>query len=450
MKRSRPDGALGPASRGGGPRRTVVTGIGVVAPGGSSRKEFWTLLTDGRTATRRLSFFDPAPFRSQIAAECDFDPLASGLTRQEIARNDRFVQFALAAAIEAVADSGLDLGFAAGEGVVSGEREPGDGPVVGVSMGSAVGATSRLENEYVVVSDSGKLWEVDPRYASSFLYHALVPSCLATEIACRFGAHGPSFVVSTGCTSGIDAVGYGHQLIVDGEADIVIAGASDAPLSPISIACFDAIRATSARNDDAEHASRPFDASRDGFVMGEGSAVLILEELESARARGAHIYCEVGGYASRSNAFHMTGLRPDGVEMAESIRIALDQARLDPTAVDYVNAHGSGTKQNDRHETAAFKRSLGAHAYQVPVSSIKSMVGHSLGAIGSIELAACALAIENNVVPPTANWTTRDPECDLDYVPNIARDHQVDVALSVGSGFGGFQSAIVLAAAETP
>ncbi|OHV20324.1 beta-ACP synthase [Parafrankia soli] len=421
-----------------------MTGVGVVAPGGSNRKEFWTLLTDGRTATRRLSFFDPSPFRSQVAAECDFDPLAAGLTRQEIARNDRFVQFALAAAAEAVADSGLDLGL----GVGGTEREPGDGPVVGVSMGSAVGATTRLENEYVVVSDGGKHWEVDPRYASSFLYHALVPSCLATEIACRFGAHGPSFVVSTGCTSGIDAVGYGHQLIVDGEADIVIAGASDAPLSPISIACFDAIRATSARNDDPEHASRPFDASRDGFVMGEGSAVLILEELESARARGARIYCEVGGYASRSNAFHMTGLRPDGVEMAEAIRIALDQARLDPSAVDYVNAHGSGTKQNDRHETAAFKRSLGAHAHEVPVSSIKSMVGHSLGAIGSIELAACALAIEHNVVPPTANWSTRDPECDLDYVPNTARDHTVDAALSVGSGFGGFQSAIVLASAD--
>ncbi|CAI7980866.1 putative polyketide beta-ketoacyl synthase 1 [Frankia sp. Hr75.2] len=443
-QRSRPDDAHGPASRDGGPRRTAVTGVGVVAPGGSNRKEFWTLLTDGRTATRRLSFFDPSPFRSQVAAECDFDPLAAGLTRQEIARNDRFVQFALAAAAEAVADSGLDLGL----GVGGTEREPGDGPVVGVSMGSAVGATTRLENEYVVVSDGGKHWEVDPRYASSFLYHALVPSCLATEIACRFGAHGPSFVVSTGCTSGIDAVGYGHQLIVDGEADIVIAGASDAPLSPISIACFDAIRATSARNDDPEHASRPFDASRDGFVMGEGSAVLILEELESARARGAHIYCEVGGYASRSNAFHMTGLRPDGVEMAEAIRIALDQARLDPSAVDYVNAHGSGTKQNDRHETAAFKRSLGAHAHEVPVSSIKSMVGHSLGAIGSIELAACALAIEHNVVPPTANWSTRDPECDLDYVPNTARDHTVDAALSVGSGFGGFQSAIVLASAD--
>ncbi|ETA02507.1 beta-ketoacyl-[acyl-carrier-protein] synthase family protein [Frankia sp. B2] len=428
-----------------GPRRTAVTGIGVVAPGGVNRKEFWTLLTDGRTATRRLSFFDPTQFRSQVAAECDFDPAAAGLTAREIARNDRFAQFALAAALEAVEDSGLDL-RGGGDGSGDGGDGSGDGPIVGVSIGSAVGATTRLENEYVEVSDSGRDWEVDPRYASSFLYHAMVPSCLATELACRFGAHGPAFVVSTGCTSGIDAVGYGHQLIVDGEADIVIAGASDAPISPISMASFDAIRATTARNDDPEHASRPFDASRDGFVMGEGCAVLILEELTAARSRGAHIYCEVGGYASRSNAFHMTGLRPDGVEMAEAIRVAMDAARVGADDIDYINAHGSGTKQNDRHETAAFKRSLGQRAYDIPVSSIKSMIGHSLGAIGSIEIAACALAIENDVIPPTANWTTRDPECDLDYVPNIARDHTVDVALSVGSGFGGFQSAIVLAA----
>jgi 3-oxoacyl-(acyl-carrier-protein) synthase len=224
----------------------------------------------------------------------------------------------------------------------------------------------------------------------------------------------------------------------------MIAGATDAPISPITVACFDAIKATTPRNDDPEHASRPFDATRDGFVIGEGAAVLILEEAGHAMRRGARIYAEIAGFANRANAFHMTGLRPDGVEMSVAIDAALAEARLDPGAVDYVNAHGSGTRQNDRHETAAFKRSLGEHAYRVPVSSIKSMVGHSLGAIGSIEVAACALAIDENVVPPTANYAVPDPECDLDYVPNTARDHRVDVALSVGSGFGGFQSAIVL------
>ncbi len=418
-----------------GPRRVAVTGIGVVAPGGTSRDAFWELLVDGRTATRRITRFDPTGFRSQIAAEADIDMLARGLTTQEVARTDRFVQFAMVAADEAVADSGLDL--VSGDGV--------DHDRLAVSLGTAVGATIRLEDEYVQVSDSGKQWVVDPSYGTRFLHQALLPSTGAAELAVRYRAHGPASVMSTGCTSGIDAVGYGMQLVQDGDADIVIAGASDAPISPISVACFDAIRATSARNDSPESASRPFDATRDGFVMGEGAAVLVLEDLERAQARGARIYCEVAGFANRSNAYHMTGLRPDGVEMSAAIDAALGQARLDPSTVGYVNAHGSGTKQNDRHETAAVKRSLGQHAYETPMSSIKSMVGHSLGAIGSIEVAACALSMTYGVVPPTANLENRDPECDLDYVPKTARDHQVDVAISVGSGFGGFQSAIVLA-----
>ncbi|GIG63077.1 beta-ACP synthase [Longispora fulva] len=417
-----------------GGRRTVVTGVGVVAPGGGNRKDFWQLLTSGRTATRRITHFDPTGFRSQMAAECDFDPARAGLTEHEIFRNDRFTQLALVAADEAVAQCGLD--FATGTGY--------DPDSVAVSIGSAVGATIRLQEEYFAVSDRGRHWLVDDRYASRFLYHAIAPSSAATEVACRFRAHGPAAVVSTGCTSGLDAIGYGHMLIEDGDADVVLAGASDAPIAAISIACFDAIRATSARNDDPEHASRPFDATRDGFVMGEGAAMLVLEEYEHARRRGADILCEVRGFANRCNAFHMTGLLPDGTEMAEAITDALRQARLDPSAVSYVNAHGSGTKQNDRHETAAFKRSLGPHAYKVPVSGIKSMVGHSLGAIGAIELAACVLAIRHGVIPPTANLENPDPECDLDYVPRVAREGRFDTVLSVGSGFGGFQSAVVL------
>lgn len=411
-------------------RRTVVTGVGVVAPGGATRDRFWKTITEGRTATRRISFFDPSPFRSQIAAECDFDPDAAGITLAERQRADRYVQFALACSAEALADSGLTLTDA--------ERER-----AGVVLGTAVGGTMALEQEYVRVSDSGRHWLVDHALGGPYLYQALVPSSLAADVACRHGLHGPAQVVSTGCTSGIDAIGYAHQLVADGEADIVLAGAADSPISPVTVASFDAIGATSPDNDDPEHASRPFDADRHGFVLAEGAAVLVLEEAEHARRRGAHVYCEVAGYASRSNGFHMTGLRPDGAEMAVAITDALRQARLAPSAVSYVSAHGSGTRQNDRHETAAFKRALGPAAYRVPISSIKSMVGHSLGAIGSIEMAACAMAIEYGVVPPTANWTTRDPECDLDYVPNEAREVPVDVALSVGSGFGGFQSAMV-------
>ena len=413
-------------------RRVVITGIGTIAPGGLGTKAFWELLTSGRTATRRISFFDPSPFRSQVAAECDFAPDREGLTPQEIRRMDRAAQFAVVCAREALSDAGLGPH----------ELRP---PRTSVVIGSAVGATTSLEREYVVVSDGGRLERVSHEYAVPHLYGYLVPSSFATEVAWAVGAEGPTTVVSTGCTSGLDAIGYATDLIREGSADTAVAGATDAPISPITVACFDAIRATTPRNDDPEHASRPFDRSRNGFALGEGAAVLVLEEAERARRRGAHAYAEIAGFASRCNAFHMTGLKPDGREMAEAIRAALDEARLDGTDIDYINAHGSGTKQNDRHETAAFKRSLGPHAYRTPVSSIKSMIGHSLGAVGSIEVAACALAIEHRVLPPTANLHNPDPECDLDYVPLVAREQRTSAVLCVGSGFGGFQSAMVLA-----
>lgn len=413
------------------PRRVVIVGVGVVAPGGIGTKEFWNLLASGRTATRRISFFDPARFRSRVAAEIDFDPAAHGLTQREIRRMDRGAQLAVVAMREAIADS--ELAFA-----------NADPARLGVAVGTAVGATMGLEQEYRVVSDDGRLYLVDQQYAVPHLYSYLVPSSFAAEAAWACGAEGPVAVISAGCTSGLDSVAYACELIRDGSADIMIAGATDAPISPITVACFDAIKATTPRNDDPEHASRPFDGSRNGFVLGEGSAMFVLEELTAARKRGAHIYAEIAGYASRCNAYHMTGLRPDGTEMAAAITAALNEARASPEDVDYVNAHGSGTKQNDRHETAAFKRSLGSHAYQIPISSIKSMIGHSLGAIGSLEIAASVLAIQNNVVPPTANLTTPDSECNLDYVPLSARPWPTNTVLTVGSGFGGFQSAMVL------
>ncbi|XUL94384.1 beta-ketoacyl-[acyl-carrier-protein] synthase family protein [Streptomyces galilaeus] len=408
-----------------------MTGIGVRTPGGRGTKEFWDLLTSGRTATRRISSFDPSPFRSQVGGEVDFDAELEGFTPREIRRMDRATQFAVACTRDAVADSGLDL-------------TAGDPHRLGVSLGSAVASATSLEREYLVMSDAGRLPVVDPAYLSPHMFDYLSPGIMPAEVAWSVGAEGPVTMVSDGCTSGLDAVGHAVQLIREGSVDTMIAGASDTPISPIVVACFDAIKATTTHNDDPEHASRPFDNSRNGFVLAEGSAMFVLEDYESARARGAHMYAEVTGYATRSNAYHMTGLKKDGREMAEAIGRALDEARLDATAVDYVNAHGSGTKQNDRHETAAFKRSLGDHAYRIPVSSIKSMVGHSLGAIGSIEIAACALAIEHNVVPPTANLHQADPECDLDYVPLTARENRTDTVLTVGSGFGGFQTAMIL------
>ncbi|MFF7342118.1 beta-ketoacyl-[acyl-carrier-protein] synthase family protein [Streptomyces sp. NPDC008163] len=416
-------------------RRVVITGVGVVAPGGTGTAAFWSLLTQGRTATRRITRFDATSFRSRIAAEADFDPAHHGFDAADAHRLDRVAQFALTAAREAVADSGIDL--AAG-----GER-------TGVSLGTAVGCSSGLDEVYAHVSEGGAHWLLDPARAEERLGDYLVPSSVAAEVARDAGALGPVAVVSTGCTSGLDSLGHAAELIREGSADVMLAGASEAPITPITLASFDAIRATSARNDEPETASRPFDRTRGGFVLGEGSAVLVLEEYTHAVRRGAHVYAEIAGFASRSNAYHMTGLRLDGREMAEAVRIALDEARLDPTAVDYVNAHGSGTKQNDKHETAAFKASLGEHAYRVPVSSIKSMIGHSLGAIGSLEIAACALAIEHDTVPPTANLHEPDPSCDLDYVPLVAREQRTDTVLSVGSGFGGFQSAMVLTAPRT-
>lgn len=412
-------------------RRVVITGIGVVAPGGIGAKQFWETITAGRTATRTISLFDPTPFRSRIAAECDFDPAELGVGAQDAERLDRAAQFALVALREALADSGL-------------EPDPESAHRVGVSLGSAVGCTQKLEEEYLAMSGGGQEWLVDHTAAGAHLYDHFVPSSMAAELAWEANAEGPCTVVSAGCTSGLDSVGHAAALIREGSVDRMIAGATDAPISPITVACFDAIRATSSRNDDPATALRPFDRTRDGFVLGEGAAVLVLEELSAARGRGAHVYAEITGHASRGNAFHMTGLRPDGRELAAAIGAALDEARLAPDAIGYVNAHGTATRQNDIHETAALKRSLGTHAYRVPVSSIKSMIGHSMGAIGAIEIAATALALEHGVVPPTANLTDPDPELGLDFVPLHAREQRITAAITVGSGFGGFQSAMVL------
>lgn len=411
--------------------RAVVTGIGVVAPGVTGTKAFWELLADGRTATRRISLFEVTEeYRSRIAAEASFDPLAEGLTAEQAGIWDRAKQMAVIAGREALRDSGLAV-------------QPAPPERVGVSLGSAVGSTMRLEENFQRLSSNGAKWMVDMAHEPA-LYGYMVPSSMAAELAWECSAEGPVSMISNGCTSGLDAIGEGARLIREGSADVVVAGATDAPISPITVASFDAIRATSPDNDDPEHASRPFSADRNGFVLGEGAAVFVLENLDRARARGAGCYGEIAGFACRSNAFHMTGLRPDGREMAEAIRVALAQARVAPEDIDYVNAHGSGTKQNDRHETMAFKRSLGAHAYSVPVSSIKSMIGHSLGAIGALEIAACLLAMCHQTVPPTANLRVPDPECDLDYVPVTAREWPIDSVLSVGSGFGGFQTAMVL------
>lgn len=413
-------------------KRVAVTGIGVVAPGGNDVDTFWDSMCAGESHTELIRAFDPSRFRSQTAAACDFDPVSAGLGARRSDRLDRATQMLLVAADQAWENAGADQYEVPGEGIA-------------VAVGNAVGLTASLEHEYSVSSDDGSLWDVSVDHTSAHVYDHFVPSSMAAEVAEDFGAAGSVSVVSTGCTSGIDAIGSGYEQILAGEADVVIAGATEAPLSPITSACFDAILASSPLNDDPHRACRPYGKDRAGLVLGEGAAVLLLEDYDKAIKRGAPVLCEVRGYATRCNAMHMTALAPDGEDMAEAAIAALKQAGLSGDDVDYVNLHGSGTAMNDRHETGAIKRALCENAWCIPMSSIKSMVGHSLGAIGAIESVACVKAIETDRVPPTANLDNPDPELDLDYTPIRSRRHTTDVALSVGSGFGGFQSAIIFA-----
>ena len=415
--------------------RVMITGVGVVAPGGVGRETFWQTLITGKSTAEPIQIEAPERFRSQVvAAIADWDPCRFGLSEEEAARTSRHSQFGLVAAIEAFAESGLDPARL-------------DATRLGVAVGTAIGSTFRLEQEYLVASNQATEFNVDPSLVTPYLYHAMSPTGLSTEIAARYGAQGPVATVSTGCTAGVDAVAHAFEWVREGEADMVITGAAEAGICPVNIASFDAIKATTVRNDSPKTASRPFDQTRDGFVLGEGGAFLILESLEHALQRGAPvIYGEIRGYGSALNAYHMTGLQRDGLDMVQAIQSALKLAEIDPAEIEYINSHGSSTRQNDIHETNAIKKIWHEQAYSIPASSIKSMIGHSLGAIGSIEIAACALILRHGVIPPTINYQTPDPECDLDYVPNKAREQAVKHIVSTASGFGGFQSAMILSA----
>lgn len=417
-------------------KRVVITGIGVIAPGGTGREAFWETLKTGTSACALAEVDHRERFRSQVVgAVSDWVPLTHGLTEDEVARLDKHIQFALCAAREAWADSDLE----------GAQLDPFR---LGVAAGTAIGSTMRLEQEYLSVSKDATDYDVDPCLATPYLYQAVTPSSLSAEVAACFGVKGPVVTISSGCTAGIDAIAHAFEWIRDGEVEVALAGAAEAGICPINMASFDAIKGTSPRNDEPETASRPFDGTRNGFVLGEGSAFLILEEFAHARQRNACMYAEVKGYGSALNAYHMTGLQSDGLDMAQAITTALKSAEIAPGDVQYINAHGSSTPQNDIHETNAFKAVWGAQAYNIPISSIKSMIGHSLGAVGAIEIAACALVIQRGIIPPTINYTTPDPQCDLDYVPNTARTQPVDILVSTASGFGGFQSALVLTQAK--
>ena len=410
-------------------RRVAVTGIGAITPIGLTAQGLWCGLRRQRSAVDLVTLFDASPFRSQMAAEVrDFVP-ADHLESKRLKRMNRYAVFSVVAARMAALDAELDVA-----------REDRDR--IGTMMGSALGGLAYAEEQAEHYRAKG-LSACDAALPLSVFGGA--SSC---NIAIDFGVTGPNSTNGMSCASGTMAIGDAFRCIRDGDADVMICGGAEAPLAPLCYGAFTIIRAMSVRNDDPAHASRPFDKDRDGFVMGEGAAVLVLEALDRARARGAHIYAEMLGYGFSNDAFHMTAPRPDGSQAARAMRNALRDAAITPHEVGYINAHGSSTPLNDPTETLAIKQVFGDQAYRLPVSSTKGYYGHSLGASGAIEAAICALSFEHEWLPPTVNLTAPDPACDLDYVPAHGRTQRVEVVLSNSFGFGGVNAALVMKRAD--
>lgn len=406
-------------------RRVVVTGMGVVAANGAGREAFWEATSNAESGVRRIDRFDTAGFSSRIAGLVDgFDPL-NHVSAKVARMTDRSTQFALAASSEAVEDSGLAL-------------PKGKGDSVAVSIGAGLGGMMFYEEQILLVQERGI------RRASPLCVPRIMPNAPAAHVAMQHGARGPNLTTSTACSSGAHAVGRGLRLVRDGTVEVAICGGTEACVCFHSFRAFDCMRVMSTRNDEPTRASRPFDRDRDGFVMGEGSGILVLEELAHARARGARVYAEILGYGASAGAHHVVMPVPDGGDAARAMQAALDDAQLDRNSVDYINAHGTSTKANDRSETLAIKRTFGERAYSIPISSTKSVIGHTIGASGAIDAVVCALAISRDFVPPTANYENTDPECDLDYVPDCGRDVSVSVALSNSFGFGNNNAVLVL------
>jgi len=412
-------------------RRVVVTGVGIISPNGVGKEACWHGMVNGISAVKRVTEFDVSLFNTKIAAQAHaFDPLKLGLSKEEAIRMDRYVQFAVVGARMALEDSKIDL-------------KKVDRNRMGVSLANAICGTKYMEEEFALVTDSGKN-PIDPSIVRPDLYDASMFNTPSSEITAKYRLNGICNTISTGCTAGTDSVGFSFEAIQDGEADIMVTGASEAPITPITFGAFDVVNVLSTHNDEPEKASRPFDAKRNGFVASEGCGILILEELEHAKKRGAMIYCEVVGFGTTNNAFHMTDLPADGEAMADCITLALEDAGIEPKDIDYINAHGSSTRQNDVFETSAYKAALGDHAYKIPISSLKSMIGHPLAGANGVELAVGALIFERNILPPTINQEFPDPQCDLDYVPNKARAKKVNIMLKTSSGFSGVHSSMVL------
>jgi 3-oxoacyl-[acyl-carrier-protein] synthase II len=408
-------------------RPVVVTGLGVVTSIGHDVPTFWAGLLAGKSGVDRVRHFDPSDYACQIGAEVRDWDAAAHMDPKEVRRNDRFTHFGFVAAAQAVKDAGIDF-----------SRENGDR--CGVIIGSGIGGMQTYENQLKVLFERG------PRKVSPFTIPALIVNMCSGLVAIEYGARGPNFGVVSACASGAHALGEAALAIRRGDADVMIAGGSEAAITPFAYASFCAMKAMSTRNGAPQKASRPFDLRRDGFVMGEGAGILLLESLDHARARGARIYCELAGYAATCDAYHITQPDPEGKGLSLAMRRALETAGVEPSQVDYINAHGTATPYNDRFETLAIKKVFGEHARRLAVSSTKSMTGHLLGAAGGIESVACVKTIETGQIPPTINLEEPDPDCDLDYVPNVARKAPVRTVLTNNLGFGGQNASAVFRA----
>ncbi len=407
-------------------KRVVVTGLGVISPVGTGLSKFWQGLIEGRSGIGPVTAFEAREYDTRIAGEVkDFNP-EDFFEKKEVKRTDRFVQFAVAGTRMALEDAKLDL------------KKEGDLSRVGVIFGTGIGGMATFENQTRVLFEKG------PNRVSPFFVPMMIANMAAGQISISTGARGLNYTIVNACASGTNAAGTAFRHLQRGDADVIITGGTEASITPLTFAGFTAMKAMSTRNDEPARASRPFDRDRDGFVLSEGAGVLILETEEHARKRGAKIYAEFKGYGSTADAYHITAPAPEGVGAARAMQLALKDAGLFPGDISYINAHGTSTELNDRYETKAIKQVFGEYAYALPVSSTKSMTGHLLGAAGAVELIACALTIRNGIIPPTVNFENPDPECDLDYVPNISRKAKVNAALSNSLGFGGHNATVII------
>ena len=407
-------------------KRVVITGLGIISPVGNSVASFWDSLKAGKGGVGPITSFDASAFDSRIAAEVkNFDPTQHGISLKEIKRTAKFVQYAVAAAKQAVESSGLVL-----------DKEDRDR--IGVVIGSGIGSLHTIEEEHKILLSRG------PSRLSPFLIPMLIVNEASGLVAIVHGLRGPNSCVATACASGSHAIGEAYRMILYGDADVMITGGTEACIVPTAVGGFCALKALSTRNDAPDKASRPFDRDRDGFVMGEGSGLVVLETLEHAQKRNANIIAEIVGFGMTCDAYHITAPDPDGRGAASSMTMALKDAMMKPEDIDYINAHGTSTKLNDKIETLSMKKAFGQHSKKVMVSSTKSMTGHLLGAAGGVEFVVCCLAIKDGVVPPTTNYEYPDPDCDLDYVPNVARKADVKACMSNSLGFGGHNASLIV------